>query len=183
MIYASEFSEILTALTNNLELRARVLVMIQTKPLCCPVIEEEERAKEFRSVLMDLVNGEILDLEFSYEKLKEKIPQESSKYKNNAEIFQDKWNENVIRLHLSRFYNHAVLEELKENKKEECVIPEASVKSDCVLGQNHKYNVLELMENLVNYYDLGHKETILKIPEHPRCPHVVKPIEYAKFVR
>ena len=88
-----------------------------------------------------------------------------------------------MRTHLSRFYNQAVLEELNENEEEECFVPtsdSSNLSSKCARLENLNYKVKNLLQNLINSYDLGKYDDSIKFPEHPHCSHVVKPLEGQK---
>jgi len=182
MNYASEFNEILTALSNNSTLRTKVIGLIETKPINNKAIEEKEREEKFKSILKTLVNRDILGLEYTYTKISENIPASESKYANNPSVFSKDWEEKLVRTHLSRFYNHAVLEELQENGKLECFIPSAESEFQnfsCMHAKDTTCNINELLQNLIDHYEFGKNNASLKIPEHPHCNHVVRPLSYA----
>ena len=72
------------------------------------------------------------------------------------------------------------MEKLDKDKEEECFIPTSNsvnLSPKCAIIQNNNYKVKELLQNLVNNYDLGEYDSSIKIPEHPYCSHVIKPIE------
>ena len=180
MDYANEFNEILTALKDNSELKKRVTELIQNKPILGKVIEEEERVKEFRKILIELVNSSLDTLEVSYTEVESKLSRDQSKYASDNHVFASGWAERLVRTHLSRFYNQAVLEELNEKGEEECFVPTSSssnLSSRCAIIQNQNYKVKDLLQNLINNYDLGQYDRSIKLPEHPHCSHVVKPLE------
>lgn len=180
MNYANEFNEILIALKDNSKLKKRVTELIQNKPILGKVIEEEDRVKEFRKILIGLVVGSLDTLEVSYTEVESKLPRNQSKYFFDNRVFASGWAERLVRTHLSRFYNQAVLEELDEKGEEECFVPASSssnLSSRCAIIHNQNYKVKDLLQNLINNYDLGLYDSSIKLPEHPHCSHVVKPLE------
>lgn len=180
MKYANEFDEILPTLVENNEIKQRVLSLIKTKPILGKVIEEDSRVNEFREILVELVEEKIINLKVSFTEVESRLPREKSKYSSNNMVFASGWAERLVRTHLSRFYNQAVLEELDEKGEEECFVPASSsqnLSSRCAIIQNKNYKVKGLLQNLINNYDLGKYDKSIKIPEHPHCSHVVRPIE------
>lgn len=179
MEYANEFNEILIALTNNSELRKRVVELIQTRSISGKSIEENTRVNKFREILIELVEGKISSLEISYSKVESTIPRNESKYSSNNLVFPSGWAERLVRTQLSRFYNQAILEELKDRGEKECFVPESSshnLSPKCAIIQNGTYKVDELLQNLIESYENGNYDKLsIKIPEHPHCSHVVKP--------
>ena len=179
MDYANEFSEILTALNDNSELRIRVIALIENKPVLGKVIEEEYRVTEFRKILIKLVEGSLGTLDISYTEVESRLLRSQSKYASDNRVFPSGWAERLVRTHLSRFYNQAILEELDERGEEECFVPasnSSNLSSRCAIIQNQNYKVKDLLQNLINNYDLGQYDGSIKIPEHPHCSHVVKPL-------
>lgn len=180
MKYANEFNEILSALNENSEIKQKVLALIQSKPILGKSIEEDSRVDEFREILTKLVEGDIPSLEASFSEVESRLPRNQSKYSYDNRVFASGWAERLIRTHLSRFYNQAVLQDLDGNDEEECFVPASSssnLSPRCAIIQNQNYNVKELLQNLINNYDLGQYDKSIKIPEHPHCTHVVKPVE------
>jgi hypothetical protein len=178
MRYANEFNEILPSLADNSELRQRVVQLIQTKPIPGKAIEEDTRVNKFRGILIELIEGNISSLEESYSKVEFGIPRDESKYLSDNRVFASGWSERLVRTQLSRFYNQAILEELKDRGEEECFVPASSshnLSSRCEIIQNKNYKVHELLKNLITNYENGQFDQSIKIPEHPHCLHVVKP--------
>jgi hypothetical protein len=178
MEYANEFNEILPVLSDNLDLRQKVVELIQNRPITGKSVEEDSRVNRFREVLIELVEGNISNLEESYSKVEVELPRNKSKYSFDNRVFASGWAERLVRTQLSRFYNQAILEELKRNGEEECFVPASSshnLSSRCAIIQNNDYKVDELLQNLIKNYEQGQFDNSLKIPEHPHCSHVVKP--------
>ncbi len=179
MNYANEFNEILIALKDNSKLRREVINLIKTKPILGKVIEEKDRVIEFRKILIELIQSGTDTLESSYTEVESRLLQNESKYAHDNRVFASGWSERLVRTHLSRFYNQAILEELDEKGEDECFVPatnSSNLSSKCAIIQNQNYKVKELLQNLINNYDLGQYDDSIKIPEHPHCSHVVKPI-------
>lgn len=178
MEYAYEFNDILPVLSVNAPLRQKVIVLINSKPICHKAIEECAREAKFRQILADLVNRNILSVEFACKKIKKEIPMEQSIHDPEDRTFLNGWEERLVRLHLSRFYNHVILDDLSQNGEEECFIPLPEEKADCIHDDNRKFKVDELLSNMIKFYDLGDPQIKSKIPEHANCPHVVIPLAY-----
>lgn len=178
MEYANEFNEILIALNSNSELRRRVVELIQDKPILGKSIEEDTRVNKFREILTELVDGNISSLEESYAKVESVIPRNESRYYSDNRVFASGWAERLVRTQLSKFYNQAILEELKDRGEEECFVPASSshnLSSRCAIIQNETYKVEELLQNLIENYENGEYDSSIKIPEHPHCSHVIRP--------
>lgn len=178
MEYASEFNEILVCLADNSDLRQKVSELIQTRPIPGKSIEENPRVNKFREILVELIEGGISSLEEAYEKVEYEIPRNESRYSSNKRVFSSDWSERLVRTQLSRFYNQAILEELKNSGEEECFVPESSshnLSFECAIIQNKSYKVEELLQNLIKNYENGQFDRSIKIPEHPHCSHVVRP--------
>lgn len=179
MDYANEFNEILIALKNNTKLKKRFLELVQNRPILGKVIEEEDRVEEFRKILVELVEGNSNILVVSYTEVELRLLRNQSKYAFDNRVFANGWAERLVRTHLSRFYNQAVLEELDERGEEDCFVPASSSSSlspRCAIIQNKDYKVKDLLQNLINNYELGQYDNSIKLPEHPHCSHVVKPL-------
>lgn len=179
MEYATEFNEILPSLTDNPELRLSVVELIKTRSIVGKSIEEDVRVNKFRDILIKLIEGNISGIEESYAKVESEIPRNESKYSSNNKVFSSRWSERLVRTQLSRFYNQAILEDLKDRGEEECFVPASSscnLSSECKIIQNKNHKVDELLQNLIESYENGYFEkSKIKIPEHPYCSHVVKP--------
>jgi hypothetical protein len=181
MEYANEFNEILPSLTDNSELKQKVVELIKTRPIPGKSIEEDIRVNRFRGILVELIKGDISSLEESYAKIESEIPRSESRYSSNNHVFSRGWSERLVRTQLTRFYNQAILEKLKNSGENECFVPASSSRnfsSECAIIQNKNYKVDELLQNLIKFYENGQFDRVdrsIKIPEHPHCSHVVKP--------
>lgn len=177
--FASEFSEIPEALHNNLPLRDRVLLLINQKPIVGKVTEGGHRLEEFRKVLASLVKGEI-DFHKALTEVETAIPRYTSIHSGDNRVFASGWPERLLRTQLSRFYNQAVMEEELSNGRTECLVPpsndeQASSKcSQLLAGKIHDINHLHRL--LISSYEQGNWGKEPKIPDHPHCTHVVKPL-------
>lgn len=85
--YANNFFEILTALSENTELKKKVIDLIETRPIMGKALEEQLRKDNFRKIMLNLINGEISNLESSYQRVLTNIPENSSKYAGNRQVF------------------------------------------------------------------------------------------------
>ena len=179
-IYAKDFFEILEVLPKYDELRKKMIYLIKTKPIQAKVTEEYERQQVFREILINLIDGEIIDLKTAYEKVEKDLSQISSKYIGNSRIFSKGWPERHVRTQLSRFYNQVVLEILLENDFSECFIPHSSSEDPSSKCTQYfactKQNTKILYDRLIKNYEIGDWDNEPKIPDHPYCTHVVYPL-------
>jgi len=178
-VWANEFQDILPTLQQRHDLRDRVLVLAdQETP--GRVTEGGDRLQRLRAVLRDLANG-ALTLPEAYVRVGRELPRSGSPYAGNNRVFASGWEERLVRTQLSRLYNQAVLEHLLEAGQTECYVPHSSAEdaaSPCsrVLA-GHRHAVAVLYDRLVGSYTRGNWSDDPKIPEHPHCTHVVRPID------
>lgn len=180
--YARQFSEILPALSENHELRDRVLQLIRSEPIPGKVLEGEGRTDTLRTILIDLVDGEGESLEGAVFKSEERLDRNDSVHASDNRVFASGWSERLMRTQLSRFYNQAVLLQLTENDAgAECFVPHTDIEhsaSKCsaeIAGRWHQASTM--LSALVENYSEGNWSKEPKIPEHPHCSHVVAPLE------
>jgi len=179
--FANDFFEILDVLSREQELKNKVVSLMNERPIHGQSTEEPERLAAFRGILVKLVKGEISSLEKAYAAVESELPRNTSKYSGNNSVFPQNWGERLVRIQLSRFYNQAVFEILQESSKANCFVPHSSHEdsstpcSQHLAGKEHEIKLLH--ERLIKNYDEGNYDTTLKIPNHPQCTHVVKPIE------
>jgi hypothetical protein len=177
--YAKDFSEILSSLSDNEELRNRVSALIKEKSIPGKVTEEPDRLSIFREILIDLVNGAINDLEAAYRIVEQRIPKTASKYAGDNRVFPGDWAERLIRTQLSRFYNQAVMEELIEIGESDCFVHHSSLESPTTrcsqLLAGRRHSVRTLYDRLIKNYERGDWDNELKIPNHPHYTHIVSP--------
>ena len=104
-----------------------------------------------------------------------------SKYATDSRVFPSGWAERLVRIQLSRFYNQAVLEMLIEKGKTQCYVPHSKheeLNTNCskmLAGNTHE--IKELYDKLIRTYENGVYDKEVKIPDHPHCTHVIKPLE------
>jgi len=181
-VFATDFYEIIPALSKNSELKGKVLSLIESRPVMGKAIEEENRKIKFREILKKLVEGEITDLKSAEAQVQVKISRNTSKYSSNNKIFSQDWAERLVRTQLSIFYNQAVMEIIINSGKEECFIPHSAYEdynSFCttkMAGKKHK--VKELYNKLIDVYENeNYDRRAITIPQHPNCTHVIRPID------
>ncbi|MFV8951635.1 hypothetical protein [Serratia fonticola] len=177
--YASDFQEIPDALHNNQPLRDSVLALIKSKKIAGKVTEGEDRLAKFKQILTDLVKGEItVDKAISLTEVT--IPRLGSIHAGSNQVFATGWAERLVRTQFSRFYNQAVLESEVAKGNTECFVPPSKQEqptSQCsqnLAGRSH--DISHLLKLLVASYEDGKWDKTPKIPDHPHCTHVVKPI-------
>lgn len=179
-IFANDFGEIPSVLANNDDLRQAVLALVQTEPMQGKVTEGGNRLQAFRSILLDLVD-ENMTLEEAIRSTNAKLSPDTSPYASNNRVFPKGWAERLVRIQFSRFYNQAVLEWLRAKEVAFCFVPHSSREGDesaCTQQlAGTRQSVEMLYHRLINAYANGTWSREAKIPNHPHCTHVVKPIE------
>lgn len=177
--FASDFSEIPEALSNNPSLKERLLSLVSTKPIVGKVLEGGDRLNQFKKILASVVEGKIT-FEKALNEVESQIPRHTSIYSGSNSVFASGWAERLLRTQLSRFYNQAVMEEELSKGKTECFVPPSTTEkadSQCSLllaGKVH--DISHLHHLLVAAYENGNWSKEPKIPDHPHCSHVVKPL-------
>ncbi|WP_368888640.1 hypothetical protein [Morganella morganii] len=177
--YASDFNEIPVALSNNKELREKMLSLIATKKIAGKATEGAGRIEEFRTILSQLTKGE-LHLDGAIRAVEEHLPRYTSIHSGDNRVFASGWAERLTRTQFSRFYNQAVLEIEIAREHNECFVPPSSQEqasspcSQVLAGRSH--DVSYLLKLLVTSYEDGNWEKTPKIPDHPHCTHVIKPM-------
>lgn len=179
--YAEDFFEIPTALAANDDLRQLVVSLIESDPILGKALEDDsgDRLRAFRDVLIELANSKIL-LDAAYQETEAKLPRHTSSHSSNSRVFPNRWAERLIRTQLSRFYNQAVLEQLLEKGAEKCFVPhsdEEAPSSACTQQMAGKRPLVPVLyERLIDNYSNGNYSKEVKIPNHPFCTHVVRPV-------
>lgn len=141
------------------------------------------RLQAFRKILCELVSGNISQEE-GIRRVETELCREQSFHRDNNKVFCHDWAERLIRTQLSRFYNQAVLELLRDKGETEVIVPNSSAEdpsSPCsqhLAGRSHEIQFL--LSRLLESYELGQWNSDPKIPNHPHCTHVVRPL--GKFI-
>ncbi len=176
--FATEFSQIVPTLRENSDLRVSVITLIELEPMPGKVLEGRDRLLRFRDIMALLVVGEIGITE-AIQRTQAALPRDESVYKGDNRVFAHGWAERLVRTQFSRFYNQAVLEELRARSEARCYVPHSSEEdpaSPCSMnlaGRTHDVAVLH--GRLIDAYSRGSWTSDLKIPDHPHCTHVVLP--------
>ncbi|MRT58797.1 hypothetical protein GJV11_22045 [Enterobacteriaceae bacterium RIT693] len=179
IIYASEFNEIPNALSNNVELKDKMLSLISSKKIAGKAIEGGDRVEEFIAILSQLTRGE-LRLDDAIRAVETNLPRYTSIHSGDNRVFASSWAERLTRTQFSRFYNQAVLEIEIAKGRNECFVPPSSqeqASSQCsqvLAGRSH--DVSHLLKLLVTSYEDGNWDKAPKVPDHPHCTHVIKPM-------
>jgi len=179
IIYASEFSEIPQALINNPTLKDYMLALISDRKISGKSTEGGDRLERFRLILARLTKGEI-SLDAAVREVEYQLPRHTSIHAGNNSAFASRWSERLVRTEFSRFYNQAVLETEIKKGNTECFVPPSSqeqASSQCsqvLAGRSH--DVSHLLKLLVTSYEDGNWDKTPKIPDHPYCTHVIKPM-------
>ena len=178
-MYADNFHQIAEKLGVNLPLKISLLSHIESRPILGKALDGEGRIEKFRNLLSQLVKHEIT-IEESYESIQLLLPESASPHAGNKRVFPAGWGERLIWIQLSRFYNQCVLVELRDNGIKECFVPHSShedAESECSLfiaGRNN--DVETLLARLISCYEEGVYDKQHRIPHHPHCTHVIKPV-------
>lgn len=179
IIYASDFNEIPNALSKNPQLKEKMLSLIGSKKIAGKATDGAGRAEEFRVILSQLTKGE-LRLDEAIRAVEARLPRYTSIHSDDNRVFASGWAERLTRTQFSRFYNQAVLEIVIANGHNECFVPPSSqekASSQCsqvFAGRSH--DVSHLLKLLVASYEDGNWDNTPKIPDHPHCTHVIKPM-------
>lgn len=86
-IYASDFTEILAVLSKNAELREAVGKLVQSEPIPGKALQGGNRLDAFRSVLLDLTNGQV-SLEQAYVRTEQALPRVGSPHAHSNQVFR-----------------------------------------------------------------------------------------------
>jgi hypothetical protein len=176
--YAEDFSQILTTLAANPDLRQAVVRLAATESMPGKVTEGGARLSVFRQILQDIIAGRI-SLQAAYQRTEEALPREESMYSHDNRVFPQDWGERLVRTQLGRCYNQAVMEELLAKGESTCHVPHSQAEaatSACspeLAGANH--DLRTLYDRLLASYRDGTWTRELKIPNHPHCTHTITP--------
>jgi len=179
IIYASEFSEIAQALRNNSAVKGRMLALISANKISGKVTEGGDRLMKLRRPLF-LLTDDQFSIDEAIREVEHQLPRNTSIHSGNNQVFPNNWAERLVRTQFSRFYNQAVLEDQIAKGKSECYVPPSSQEnaisqcSQTLAGRYH--DISHLLKLLIASYEDGKWDKTPKIPDHPYCTHVVKPI-------
>lgn len=177
--YADDYDQIPTALAHNDPLRRRMIALIESQPIHGKALEGQGRTESFREILRELALGRLNQFQ-SIRRTSRELPRHLSAYAGSNHVFARGWDERLVRIQLSRFYNQAVLEELAERGEERCYVDHSSTEdpsTPCsreLAGRTHEVKHLHTL--LVESYTHGRYPKEPKIPNHPHCTHVVRPM-------
>lgn len=169
------------ALRDNREIKSRMEDLIRFSFFHDPILNSSKKnSKIFRSILMDLVEGKIRDIDSASQEVRKRIyedPHVNTTWIGESDI---DWPSKVTNLHFSRFYNQAVLSHLITTGQKECyihhVMNEEMISRCGRKMAGRKFNVIDLFSNLLYKYEYGEKIDGPVIPDNPLCTHVVSPI-------
>jgi hypothetical protein len=178
--FASEFAGIPDALAENASIREKALQLVLSDPIPGKATEGGERLDVFRTILADLINGEMM-LADAISQVEQQLPLDGSIHAGNNRVFSSKWAERLVRTQFSRFYNQAVIEVLRSAGHTECFVPHSGAEAEdspCSIALAGGTHSLELLhDRLTASYRDGQWSQDVKIPNHPHCTHVVRPSE------
>lgn len=178
MQYASEFSEITQSVSENNDLKVRIIKLIEAEPIPGKVIEGEGRLENLKDILTNFFNGTI-ELSQAIDDVEFRLPRHYSPHENNNRVFPQGWAERLIRTSISRFYNQSVLTEIVESGGTECFIEHSSSEgsdSNCSRQlAGTKQSASDMLDRLTSSYRDGNWSKEVKIPDHPHCTHTIQP--------
>lgn len=178
-MYANDYTQIPTALAHNQALARRTIALIDSQPIPAKALEGPGRMERFREILRELALGRLNQFQ-AIRRTSQKLSRHQSPHASSNHVFATGWDERLIRTQLSRFYNQAVLEELAELGASRCFVPHSSAEDPAtpcsreLAGRTHE--VENLLSLLVKSYAQAHWSQDPKIPNHPHCTHVVRPV-------
>jgi hypothetical protein len=178
MSFAREFNEILVTTNTNKEIQDRMINNIKDAKFPGKVFVGGNRTEIFRSIILQHLEDQTDDVEVKNE-IETKLPRSTSPHAPSNKVFSSDWVDRLYRTQLSRFYNQAVLEILKEYGEIECYVHHSTFEYSvtCIhVFADRNHPVDELLKNLKRYYNEGNYNTKYKLPEHPNCTHVVHPL-------
>ncbi|AFK21242.1 hypothetical protein HFX_6118 (plasmid) [Haloferax mediterranei ATCC 33500] len=181
--WAQHYDEIPKALSNNGEIRLHALELIADEPIIGKCLEGGTRKEDFRTILSELVKGEI-DHATAEQRVSSELPPSNSLHMGNNHVFNSQWKERLIRSQLSRFYNQSVMEILEERGDSECFVPRSpreDTTSDCTQQlAGGKHATSELLRALYSQQRQGNWNDGVTVPGHANCTHTVVPTELAQ---
>lgn len=176
--YAQHFFEIEDALKESDELSARILDLVANEPIPGKVTEGGDRVESLRSILTDFFNGSIT-LEEARDQIRQDLPRRESPHAHDNRTFPDGWAERLARTQISRFYNKAVLTQLKQNGADRAYVPHSDhedIESPCTNRlAGGSVDIDTMLERLNRAYRDGEWHDQVMIPEHPHCTHTFVP--------
>jgi hypothetical protein len=178
--WAQDFYEIQDAVGASPELREDIIEIVDSKPIHGQAFEGDDRKESFRDILKRFFAGNI-DLEKSYRAVSSELPRRESRHASNNQVFPSGWEERLIRIQASRFYNQAVLMNLIEQGEEECFVPHSANEDHdtaCTLNlAGGPANTQVLLERLERKYNEANYHNEPLVPNHPHCTHTIVPTE------
>lgn len=166
------------AVTEHDELQKLVLDLTESEPITGKVMDGEGRTEALREILAEFFTDG-LSLEEVYQEIQSNLSRHGSPHAHDKRVFPTGWDERLGRTQISRFYNEAVLRQLRDQGNEEVFIPHSDHEdrdSPCTLQLAGSTAEIELLLNrLHRAYRKGEYHDELMIPEHPHCTHTVTP--------
>jgi hypothetical protein len=178
--WATYYDEIPTALSNNDKVRSHALELVPDETLIGKSLEGGTREEDFRDILTDFFRGNI-DYASAQQRVRRELPERESPHRGDNYVFNDQWDERLVRSQVSRFYNQAVMEILDERGEAECFVPRSPREdpdSDCTLqlaGGTH--SISQLLQFLYSQQRQGNWNDGVTIPGHANCTHTVVPTD------
>jgi hypothetical protein len=181
--WAEYYSEIPEAIESSNELKNKVSDLVKSRPIHGKKVEGGDREEKLKNILSGFFEGNY-GFEQAYDKTYRELPERESTYAGNSQVFRSNWNESIVRMQVSRFYNQGVLHLLKERGEDECFVPYSPDQypdSECTVklaGGTAKVDVL--LGRLERKYDEADYSTPVTIPSRPNCTHTVVPVDYVE---
>lgn len=166
-------------LARNDQMKRRMIGLIASESIAGKVTEEDFRLEILREILRKLTLGEY-NIHTAIRAVSRELSRDTSIHSHDNRVFPSGWDERLIRTQYSRFYNQAVLQDILDGGVDACFVPTSKSQqahTNCsvdIAGRTH--DAKELLDNLASSYGDGDWSKSKKIPEHPHCTHVVRPI-------
>ena len=180
--WAEDFYEIQDTVEKNTALQEKIQSLVSDEPIHGKVLEGDGRTESLRDILAAFFESQA-SLDEAVEMVASALPQNESPHLHDNRVFADGWDERLVRTQASRFYNQAVLENLKEEGNQHCYVPhsaEEDVDTDCTLQlAGNEAEVDTLLDRLVRTYGRADYHNEVKIPNHPHCTHTVVPSDFS----
>lgn len=177
--WANEFNEIFKVLPERNDIKEEMFRHIAFEPILGKAVEEKNRNERFKKILLDGIDKN-LDFNDIHVNVKKKLGYLDSKYKENHRVFSQGWEARLLRTQISVFYNCSVLSLLKKEGQTQCFIPHSQSEergTNCSKNAGKSHKIETLLYNLKDIYFKGNWDNKnFKLPDHPNCTHVVKPI-------
>lgn len=173
--WASEFADIPRVLAARPELRDAMLKLIKERPIAAKTAQGG--VPTLRGLLASVVEGS-LGIEAAGQAAQQRIPRQGPHAADNK-LFHKSWGKSLVKTEFSRFYNQAALEAMLAAGSATCTIAHSRSEERggaCASLVGRSFGTRALLDNLVAVYEQGREVEGPKVPNHPNCSHVARPV-------